>query len=184
MPEISSIPLLAPTYKLMAFFIIVFELTHRNKMVWQNQKTNTLLKLHTLFYSPPMFLKDFGEMLSPVPTATYLINRMPSRILIFKTPCQTFLEHHSHTPLISEIPFRVFGCSIFVHIHSHDRGKLDAKTNKCIFLCYSPNKRGYKCYCPRSKKFFHSMDVTFLKNQPFYPISAIQREILQQELQN
>ncbi|RVW48495.1 Retrovirus-related Pol polyprotein from transposon RE1, partial [Vitis vinifera] len=47
---------------------------------------------------------------------------------------------------------------------------------KCIFLGYSPNQKGYKCYSPTTKKFYTSMDVTFFKNQPFYPKTAIQGE--------
>ena len=51
-------------------------------------------------------------------TATYLINRMPSRILKFKTSVQSFLEHFPKSHLVSQIPLKVFGCSAFVHIHS------------------------------------------------------------------
>ncbi|RVW71223.1 Retrovirus-related Pol polyprotein from transposon TNT 1-94 [Vitis vinifera] len=109
-------------------------------------------------------------------TATYLINRMPSRILQFKTPCQILLAAYPSARIISSIPIKVFGCTAFVHIHKSQRSKLDPTATKCIFLGYSPNQKGYKCYSPTTKKFYTSMDVTFFENQPFYPKTAIQGE--------
>ncbi|RVW60619.1 Copia protein [Vitis vinifera] len=109
-------------------------------------------------------------------TATYLINRMPSRILQFKTPCQILLAAYPSARIISSILIKVFGCTAFVHIHKSQHSKLDPTATKCIFLGYSPNQKGYKCYSPTTKKFYTSMDVTFFENQPFYPKTAIQGE--------
>ncbi|RVW35033.1 Retrovirus-related Pol polyprotein from transposon TNT 1-94 [Vitis vinifera] len=109
-------------------------------------------------------------------TTTYLINRMPSRILQFKTPCQILLAAYPFARIISSILVKVFGCTAFVHIHKSQRRKLDPTATKCIFLGYSPNQKRYKCYSPTTKKFYTSMDVTFFENQPFYPKTAIQGE--------
>ncbi|RVW98278.1 Retrovirus-related Pol polyprotein from transposon TNT 1-94 [Vitis vinifera] len=109
-------------------------------------------------------------------TATYLINRMPSRILQFKTPWQILLAAYPSARIISSIPIKVFGCTAFIHIHKSQHSKLDPTATKCIFLEYSPNQKGYKCYSPTTKKFYTSMDVTFFENQPFYPKTAIQGE--------
>ena len=98
---------------------------------------------------------------------------MPSRILKFRTLVQTFLEHFPKSLLLSQIPLRVFEYSAFVHIHSQHRGKLDARAKKCIFVGYSSNKKGFKCYCPSSKNFFHSMDVSF-ENIPYFSNFVIQ----------
>ncbi|RVW98483.1 Retrovirus-related Pol polyprotein from transposon RE1 [Vitis vinifera] len=67
-------------------------------------------------------------------TETYLINRMPSRILQFKTPCQILLAAYPSAQIISSIPIKVFGCTAFVHIHKSQRSKLDPTATKCIFL--------------------------------------------------
>ena len=109
---------------------------------------------------------------------------MPSRILKFKTSVQTFLEHFPNSHLVSQIPLKVFGCRAIVHIHSQHRGKLDARAKKCIFVEYSSNKKGYKCYCPTSKKFFRLMDVSFIENIPYFSNSVIQGESHNHESHN
>ena len=116
-------------------------------------------------------------------TAAYLINRMPSRVLKFQTPCQTLLKSFPTTRLISIVPPKIFGCSVFVHINQQHRSKLDPRSLKCIFLGYSANKKGYKCYSPVTRKFYNSMDVTFFETQPYYPKIDIQGENSTQEYQ-
>ncbi|RVX10421.1 Retrovirus-related Pol polyprotein from transposon TNT 1-94 [Vitis vinifera] len=93
-------------------------------------------------------------------TATYLINRMPSRILQFKTPSQILLAAYPSARIILFIPIKVFGCTASVHIHKSQRSKLDPTATKCIFFGYSPNQKGYKCYSLTTKKFYTSMDET------------------------
>ncbi|RVW97919.1 Retrovirus-related Pol polyprotein from transposon TNT 1-94 [Vitis vinifera] len=116
-------------------------------------------------------------------TAAYLINRMPYRVLKFQTPCQTLLKSFPTTRLISTVPPKIFGCSVFVHINQQHRSKLDPRSLKCIFLGYSSNQKGYKCYSPVTRKFYNSMDVTFFETQPYYPKNDIQGENSTQEYQ-
>lgn len=101
-------------------------------------------------------------------TAAYLINRMPSKVLKFQTPCQTLLQLFPHTRFISFIDPKVFGCTAFVHLHSQHLSKLDPKSVKCIFIGYSSHQKGYKCYSPATRKIYNSMDVTFFENYAFY----------------
>ena len=111
-------------------------------------------------------LKNFwGEVIL---TTTYLINRMPSRVLSFQTPCKVLLKAYPRTWLISSIPPKVFGCLAFIHVPQQYHSKLDPKATKCIFLGYSPNQKGYKCYSLIIKKFYTSIDVTFFENQSHY----------------
>ncbi|RVW61892.1 Retrovirus-related Pol polyprotein from transposon TNT 1-94 [Vitis vinifera] len=119
----------------------------------------------------------------PQMTVAYLINRMLSRVLKFQTPCQTLLKSFPTTRLISTIPPKIFGCSVFVHINQQHRSKLDPRSLKCIFLGYSSNQKGYKCYSPVTRKFYNSMDVTFFETQPYYPKNDIQGENSTQEYQ-
>lgn len=108
--------------------------------------------------------------------ATFLINRMPSRVLKFQTPFQILLKYFPSSRILSTIPLKVFGYTSFVHVHHHNHGKLDPRAIQCIFLGYSPHQKGYKCYSPITKRYYHSMDVSFFENQPYYPNTTIQRE--------
>src|SRR4051812_23212585 len=73
-------------------------------------------------------------------TATYLINRMPSRVLRMKSPCQIHLGENKFI-----VPPKVFGCTCFVRYYRPAVGKLDPRTIKCIFVGYSPSQKGYLC---------------------------------------
>jgi transposase InsO family protein len=77
--------------------------------------------------------------------ATYLINRMHSRVLDFKTPLE----------VLSPPPYTTIGVSPkgVVHIHGPSRSKLDPQSLKCVFVGYSPTKKGYICYHPPSRKY-------------------------------
>ena len=59
-----------------------------------------------------------------IATAVHLINRMPSKLLNFKTPMQA-LSEHVPLPTVLMIPPRVCGCVAFVHLHKNQRIKLD-----------------------------------------------------------
>ncbi|KAL6349705.1 hypothetical protein AAG906_041112 [Vitis piasezkii] len=65
----------------------------------------------------------------------YLINRMPSRILDFQTPCQILLQSFPNTRLISTIPFKVLVLT-FVHVHQQHRTNLILKLLNVFSLEY------------------------------------------------
>jgi len=62
----------------------------------------------------------------------------------------------------------------YVHIHKHQRDRLDARALKCVFIGYSITQKGYKCYHPSSKRFLVSKDVSFNENQSFFDKSSLQ----------
>lgn len=99
-------------------------------------------------------------------TATYLINRLPSRVLNFETPLNVFQKCFPDNRLHSILPLKVFGC--IVYVHSKNQSKLDPRAEKYVFTGYAPNKKGYKCYNPVTRKSIISMDVTFLENQKYF----------------
>nr|KYP62136.1 Retrovirus-related Pol polyprotein from transposon TNT 1-94 [Cajanus cajan] len=109
-------------------------------------------------------------------TATYLINKLPTRILNGISPIESLLSFIPSSSLISSLPSRVFGCTIFVHSHHPNRSKLDPKALKCVFIEYPSNKKRYKCYHPQSRRVFITMDVTFHKTQSFYANPPLQGE--------
>ena len=98
-----------------------------------------------------------------VMTATYLINRTPSRILGMKAPYEMVFGCNEFI-----VPPKVFGCVCFVRDHRPSVGKLDPRAIKCIFIGYSSGQKGYKCWSPSERRTFVSMDVTFRESIPFY----------------
>ena len=53
-----------------------------------------------------------------VATAMHLLNRMPTKVLIFQTPLKV-LSNHVPLPAVLMIPPRIFGCVAFVHLHKN-----------------------------------------------------------------
>jgi transposase InsO family protein len=106
-----------------------------------------MLQMHV----PKLFWAD------AVLTATYLLNRKPSRVLKGKSPFEILFADKS--PF--SVPLKVFGCVSFVHNLNPSRDKLDPRAHKCIFLGYSRTQKGYRCYNPSLQKYFVSADVTF-----------------------
>lgn len=86
------------------------------------------------------------------------------------------LSRFPSVPILHTLESRIFGCVAFVHVHKQYRNKLDPRAVRCIFLGYAPNKRGYKCYHPPSRKFFVSKDVTFHENVSYFTRSRSQGE--------
>ncbi len=56
---------------------------------------------------------------------------------------------------------RQFGCIAYVHVPDELRTKLDLKAEKCVFIRYSLEHKGYKCYNPVTREMKVSRDVVF-----------------------
>ena len=94
-------------------------------------------------------------------TTTYLINRLPSVVLDKKSPLEVVYQRK-----IIFNHLRIFGCTCYVHQNKRD--KLDHTSIKAIFLGYSYQKKGYKCFDPINHKLYISRDVSFLENKPYF----------------
>lgn len=66
-----------------------------------------------------------------------------------------------------ELPLKIFDCTVFVHVPTHLQSKFDPRAEKCTFLGNAPNKKGYKCFNPSTRKIHLSVDVNFIENFPF-----------------
>ena len=87
-------------------------------------------------------------------TAVYLMNRCTTSGIHNLTPEETHLK--------------VFGCVCFVHIPQEVRTKMEPRSEKCIFIGYSMEQKGYKCYNPITKEVRVSRDVVFDELRPWY----------------
>ncbi|XP_075486450.1 uncharacterized protein LOC142526062 [Primulina tabacum] len=52
---------------------------------------------------------------------------------------------------------------------------------KTVFIGYSSTQKGYKSYCPHTKKTYISRDVTFFENTPYFPPHSLQGRNLDTE---
>jgi len=114
-----------------------------------------------------------------VSIAKYLLNRMPSKVLHFKTPLQV-LSSHVALPTVLLLRHRVFGCVVFVHLHKNQCSKLDPCIVKCLFMGYGLNKKGYKYFDPINKRLYITMDTTFIESEHFYS-PMVSNSVLQEE---
>ncbi|KAE8723109.1 Retrovirus-related Pol polyprotein from transposon TNT 1-94 [Hibiscus syriacus] len=92
-------------------------------------------------------------------TAAYLINRGPSVPLDGRIPEEAWSKKE-----INLLHLRVFGCISYVHIDSAERSKLDAKSNKCVFVGYGGDEFGYRFWDYENRKIIRSRDIIFNEN--------------------
>lgn len=86
--------------------------------------------------------------------ASHLINRLPTAANEGKTP----IEVWSGAPATDYDSLHVFGCPAYFHVKE---SKLDPRAKKAIFLGFSSGVKGFRLWCPASKKLILSRDVTF-----------------------
>lgn len=108
-------------------------------------------------------------------TATYLINRMSSRVLLFKTPCQTLLHSYSNVRIVSNIPIKIFRCTTFIHIISPTLEKIRPLINK-VHLSTLLTPKKLQVLFLNYQKNFTLMDVTFFESKPYYHKTEMQGE--------
>ena len=86
-------------------------------------------------------------------TAVYLLKRVLSK-LVEATPYEIW---YGKKPILSYL--RMWGCPTYVKRIELD--KLGAKSEKCLFVGYPKETRGYYFYNPSEQKVFVSKHATF-----------------------
>ena len=71
----------------------------------------------------------------------YLMNRMPSKVLNFKTPISLLHKYYLKYRLINYLPLYIFGCTVFSHNSNKRASKLDLKGIKYVIRNYSKQER-------------------------------------------
>nr|GFA81936.1 putative reverse transcriptase, RNA-dependent DNA polymerase [Tanacetum cinerariifolium] len=105
--------------------------TEQNGVV--ERKNRLLLKMTRALIIESHVPKSFWP--EALATATYLINRLPTKILKMKTPLETLSEYTTIPQPLTLQP-KVFGCTVFAHIPKSYRDKLDPCAEKCVFVGY------------------------------------------------
>ncbi|KAA0051110.1 reverse transcriptase [Cucumis melo var. makuwa] len=98
-----------------------------------------------------------------------------------ETPLDFLKKSYPSTCLVSEVPFRVFGCTAYVHNFGPNHTKFTPRAQACVFVEYPLHQRGYKCFHPPSRKYFVAMDITFCENRPYFPVSHLQGESMSEK---
>ena len=76
--------------------------------------------------------------------ANYIVNRTPTKVLKNITPEEAW---NSTKPDVSH--FRVFGSEEWAHIPDEKHKALEPKSEKCIFVGYSEDVKGYRLLSPK-----------------------------------
>ena len=98
-------------------------------------------------------------------TAVYLINRMPTPLLKFKSPYQLLFNQDPDYSFL-----HTFGCMCYPYLHPYAATKLDSRSECCTFLGYSAFHRGYRCISMTSGRLYISVDVIF--SETVYPFAT------------
>lgn len=115
-----------------------------------------------------------------VATASYLLNRSPTKRLWNMTPYEVF---NGHKPDVSHL--RIFGCEAMAQIPKELRKKWDPKSQKLLMMGYSENRKAYRLINPITKKIIFSRDVKFLeKSKVVNNTQNEKKEILLEEMTN
>ena len=90
----------------------------------------------------------------------YVINISPTKSMMKKVPEESWPGMSCN---ISHL--RVFGCVAYAHVPKEIKGKLDDKSDECIFTSYSEESKAYKLYIPDTKKTIIKKNVVFKEQE-------------------
>ncbi len=124
-------------------------------------KTSTLQIAHAMLNEKNLPNYYFWVV---VATTVYIMNRTPTVAVHGMTPKEKFT---GKKPDVSHLI--MFGCIAYVHDPDEKRSKLDPKAEKCIFIGYSLEQKGYRCFNPSTWKLQVSRDVVFDEMVNWYP---------------
>ncbi|WVZ82160.1 hypothetical protein U9M48_029453 [Paspalum notatum var. saurae] len=133
----------------------------------QNGKAERMIRttndvMRTLLFQASLPARFWAESLH---TATYLLNRLPSTASPAPTP------HHA---LFGTPPrynhLRVFGCACYPNTSATAPHKLAPRSTRCVFLGYSPDHKGYRCFDLTSRRILISWHVVF--DESDFPFSS------------
>lgn len=112
-------------------------------------------------------------------TATYLINKLPTKVLSWKTPYEVmFGEASDYSGL------RNFGCLCYAYNMNIHKDKFDSRARKCIFIGYPSGQKAYKLYDLENHTTLVSRDVVYSLNILFLSTHLTQSQVYKPGLVN
>ncbi|VFQ73283.1 unnamed protein product [Cuscuta campestris] len=115
------------------------------------------------------YLKEHGILSQLTPpallTAAHTLNRVPSKA-VESTPYELW---RGTKPNLSYL--MIWGCDVYVR-RLMTSGKLDSKSDRCKFVGYPKETKGYEFYHPTDNKIFVARHGTFLEKEFLSAISS------------
>ena len=99
-------------------------------------------------------------------TSTFLINRLPTKVLNFLSPVQKLFHKNFDFSLL-----KCFGCACFPFLRPYRNKKFSFHSEKCVFIGYSPHHKGYRCLSLTSGKTYISSNVIF--HETSFPFAKV-----------
>eukprot|EP00253_Pinus_taeda_P012672 PITA_12672 len=122
------------------------------------RKNRTLKEMaNCMLQSKGLSLSFWAEAIN---CANYIINRTPTKVLKNITPEEAW---SSIKPDVSH--FRIFGSEAWAHIPDEKHKALEPKSEKCTFVGYSKDVKGYRLIPFKSKNVIIRRDVKFDENK-------------------
>ena len=106
-----------------------------NKIGWLKGKLTIFLHLPCL--SVPKHHQGRQFLHLPILSTDYFLKYQGSKVL-----CKSFLVFFPDFHTLNNLTSIIFGVVSLVHIHVHNKGKLDPQAFKCIFVGYFFNTKG------------------------------------------
>lgn len=112
--------------------------------------------------------KFWGEC---VQAATYIINRLPSKVINNKTPFEIVFGKEPNYDFL-----KVFGCLVYYRSTMTGGDKFEFRGRPGVFLGYPQGIKGYKIYDVELGKIITSRDVRFIENN--FPFERIKSKVV------
>jgi hypothetical protein len=103
----------------------------------------------------------------PIKCENYIVNHTPTKDLKNITPKEAW-----NTIKLDVIHFYVFGSVAWAHMSDEKRKSLQPKSEKCIFVGYFEDVKGYRILQPHFNKIIIRRDVKF--DEIYWSTSLIQ----------
>jgi hypothetical protein len=98
--------------------------------------------------------------------ATYLINRIPAKILQYSTPLEVLYQEKPGYAML-----QIFSCACWPNLQPYNTRKLAFHSKRCAFLGYSNVHKGFKCLDIYIGRIYISRDVVF--DEQVFPFSKL-----------
>ena len=120
-----------------------------------------------LFFQSKVPIQFWGECLN---TATFLINRLPSPVLKFRTPYELLFGKSAYYHSL-----KTFGCLCNASSLPSHRTKFSARAVPSVFMGYPIGYKGYRLFNLATKQFFISRDVSF--HEEVFPFASVSQPV-------